>query len=106
MATSLARHRKVSAGPPSVNVLSRTNPRRRDAATVCSRLLSRVPVVRGGGPPPPRYGRSAATDVATFVEEVLKALIVGGDLARADGAWRARPLEHARVPRTATEAAG
>jgi hypothetical protein len=37
---------------------------------------------------------------------VLEALIVGGDLARADGAWRARPLEHARVPRTATEAAG
>ncbi len=41
-----------------------------------------------------------------FVEEVLKALVVGGDLARVDGAWRARPLEHVRVPRTATEAVG
>ena len=41
-----------------------------------------------------------------FVEEVLKALIVDGDLALADGAWRARPLDHVRVPRTATEAVG
>lgn len=41
-----------------------------------------------------------------FVEEVLKALLVDGDLAYADGAWRARPLEHVRVPRTATEAVG
>ena len=41
-----------------------------------------------------------------FVEEVLKALIVDGDLAVADGAWRARPLEHVRVPRTAAEAVG
>jgi predicted ATPase len=41
-----------------------------------------------------------------FVEEMLKALLVAGDLERADGAWRARPLEHVRVPRTATEAVG
>jgi DNA-binding CsgD family transcriptional regulator len=41
-----------------------------------------------------------------FVEEVLKGLIVGGDLVQSDGAWRARPLEHVRVPRTATEAVG
>lgn len=39
-----------------------------------------------------------------FVEETLKALVVAGDLVRADGAWRARPLERVRVPRTATEA--
>jgi DNA-binding CsgD family transcriptional regulator/tetratricopeptide (TPR) repeat protein len=41
-----------------------------------------------------------------FVEEVLKALVVDGDLVRRDGGWRARPLEHVRVPRTATEAVG
>jgi predicted ATPase len=41
-----------------------------------------------------------------FVEEVLKALFVDGDLARANGTWRSRPLEHVRVPRTATEAVG
>jgi DNA-binding CsgD family transcriptional regulator len=41
-----------------------------------------------------------------FVEEVLKALLVTGDLERAEGGWRARPLEHVRVPRTATEAVG
>jgi DNA-binding NarL/FixJ family response regulator len=41
-----------------------------------------------------------------FVEEVLKGLVVGGDLVETDGAWRARPLEHVRVPRTATEAVG
>ncbi|MEO8620144.1 MAG: AAA family ATPase [bacterium] len=39
-----------------------------------------------------------------FIEEMLKALVVAGDLARTDGAWRARPLEQAHVPRTATEA--
>ena len=41
-----------------------------------------------------------------FVEEVLKALVVDGDLVQADGTWRARPLEHVRVPRTAMEAVG
>ncbi|MFP5354303.1 MAG: ATP-binding protein, partial [Gemmatimonadota bacterium] len=41
-----------------------------------------------------------------FVEEVLKALVLAGDLVHADGAWRARPLEQVRVPRTATEAVG
>ncbi|MBX6331783.1 MAG: AAA family ATPase, partial [Gemmatimonadaceae bacterium] len=41
-----------------------------------------------------------------FVEEMLKALLVAGDLERAGGIWRARPLEHVRVPRTATEAVG
>ncbi|HSU93413.1 MAG TPA: AAA family ATPase [Gemmatimonadaceae bacterium] len=41
-----------------------------------------------------------------FVEEVLKALIVDGDLVHADGSWRARPLDHVRVPRTAAEAVG
>lgn len=41
-----------------------------------------------------------------FVEEMLKALLVAGDLVRADGVWRARPLAHVRVPRTATEAVG
>jgi DNA-binding CsgD family transcriptional regulator/tetratricopeptide (TPR) repeat protein len=41
-----------------------------------------------------------------FVEEVLKALILDGDLAVADGAWRARPFDHVRVPRTAIEAVG
>src|SRR5512141_1573958 len=39
-----------------------------------------------------------------FIEEMLKALLVAGDLERANGAWHARPLEHLRVPRTATEA--
>jgi DNA-binding CsgD family transcriptional regulator len=40
-----------------------------------------------------------------FVEETLKALIVAGDLTRTgEGAWRARPLERVRVPRTAVEA--
>jgi DNA-binding CsgD family transcriptional regulator len=41
-----------------------------------------------------------------FIEEVLKALVVAGDLALTDGVWRARPLEHVHVPRTATEAVG
>ena len=41
-----------------------------------------------------------------FVEEMLKGLVVAGDLVQTDGAWRARPLEHVRVPRTATEAVG
>lgn len=41
-----------------------------------------------------------------FIEEMLKALLVAGDLVRTDGVWRARPLEHVRVPRTATEAVG
>jgi DNA-binding NarL/FixJ family response regulator len=40
-----------------------------------------------------------------FVEEVLKSLVVSGDLARgADGRWRARPLERMHVPRSAVEA--
>ena len=39
-----------------------------------------------------------------FVEEMLKVLLVAGDLLRTDGVWRARPLEQVRVPRTATEA--
>ena len=39
-----------------------------------------------------------------FVEETLKSLIVGGDLAQTGGAWRARPLERVRVPKTAMEA--
>jgi DNA-binding CsgD family transcriptional regulator len=39
-----------------------------------------------------------------FVEETLKALIVAGDLAQRDGAWRALSLERVRVPRTAAEA--
>jgi len=39
-----------------------------------------------------------------FVEETLKSLIVGGDLARTGGAWQARPLERVRVPKTAVEA--
>jgi DNA-binding CsgD family transcriptional regulator/tetratricopeptide (TPR) repeat protein len=41
-----------------------------------------------------------------FVEEVLKDLVVDGNLVRDDGTWRARPLEHVRVPRTAAEAVG
>jgi DNA-binding CsgD family transcriptional regulator/tetratricopeptide (TPR) repeat protein len=41
-----------------------------------------------------------------FVEEMLKSLLVAGDLVRADGTWRARPLKHVGVPRTATEAVG
>jgi len=41
-----------------------------------------------------------------FVEEMLKALLVAGDLARTQGVWRVRPLEQVRVPRTATEAVG
>ncbi|MFN8574702.1 MAG: AAA family ATPase [Gemmatimonadaceae bacterium] len=41
-----------------------------------------------------------------FVEEMLKALVMAGDLVRADGTWRARPLDNVRVPRTATEAVG
>ncbi len=41
-----------------------------------------------------------------FVEEVLKGLLVVGDLERADGAWRVKPLEHVHVPRTSTEAVG
>jgi DNA-binding NarL/FixJ family response regulator len=40
-----------------------------------------------------------------FVEETLKSLIIAGDLAPSGGgAWRARPLERVRVPRTAVEA--
>jgi DNA-binding CsgD family transcriptional regulator/tetratricopeptide (TPR) repeat protein len=39
-----------------------------------------------------------------FVEETLKSLIVGGDLAQMGGTWRARPLERVRVPKTAVEA--
>lgn len=39
-----------------------------------------------------------------FVEEVLKALLESGDIAYADGVWRARPLAQVQVPRTATEA--
>src|SRR5512146_288488 len=39
-----------------------------------------------------------------FVEETLKALIIAGDLAATSGAWRARPLERIRVPRTAVDA--
>lgn len=41
-----------------------------------------------------------------FVEEMLKAMMVVGDISRTDGIWRARPLEHIRVPRTASEAVG
>lgn len=40
-----------------------------------------------------------------FVEEVLKALVVAGDLVPvAGGRWRARPLERVHVPRSAIEA--
>ena len=39
-----------------------------------------------------------------FIEEMLKALLVSGDLVHTDGVWRARPLENIHVPRTATEA--
>ena len=39
-----------------------------------------------------------------FIEEMLKALLVAGDLVLQDGTWRARSLEMAHVPRTATEA--
>lgn len=41
-----------------------------------------------------------------FVEEMLKALLLDGDIAHANGTWRARPLDRIRVPRTATEAVG
>lgn len=41
-----------------------------------------------------------------FVEEMLKALLESGDIAQTDGVWRARPLAHVHVPRTATEAVG
>ena len=41
-----------------------------------------------------------------FVEEVLKSLLVAGDLERREGTWHARPLEHVHVPRTASEAVG
>jgi DNA-binding CsgD family transcriptional regulator len=41
-----------------------------------------------------------------FVEEMLKGMVVAGDLVQTDGLWRARPLETVRVPRTATEAVG
>ena len=34
-----------------------------------------------------------------FVEEVLKALVVDGDLVRTGDTWHARPLEQVRVPR-------
>ncbi|HEX9106938.1 MAG TPA: AAA family ATPase, partial [Longimicrobiales bacterium] len=40
-----------------------------------------------------------------FVEEVLKALVTAGELARGDdGAWRAPAMDRVRVPRTAVEA--
>jgi DNA-binding CsgD family transcriptional regulator len=39
-----------------------------------------------------------------FIEEMLKALLVAGVLGQEDGVWRARSLELALVPRTATEA--
>ncbi len=40
-----------------------------------------------------------------FVEEVLKSLIIAGDVARRDdGAWVARPLARIEAPRTAVEA--
>jgi DNA-binding CsgD family transcriptional regulator/tetratricopeptide (TPR) repeat protein len=40
-----------------------------------------------------------------FVEELLKSLVVGGDLVpQGGGRWRARPLAQVRVPRTASEA--
>ncbi|MEP7065663.1 MAG: AAA family ATPase [Gemmatimonadota bacterium] len=39
-----------------------------------------------------------------FIEEMLKALLVAGELVQQDGVWRARSLEMTRVPRTATEA--
>jgi DNA-binding CsgD family transcriptional regulator len=40
-----------------------------------------------------------------FVEEVLKALVSAGDVARrADGVWHARPLTRVQAPRTAVEA--
>src|SRR3569833_485504 len=41
-----------------------------------------------------------------IVEAVLKGLVVAGALVETGGSWRARPLEHVRVPRTATEAVG
>jgi len=41
-----------------------------------------------------------------FVEEVLKSLVVGGDLVRTGETWHARPLDHVHVPRTAKEAVG
>ncbi|MEO8333999.1 MAG: AAA family ATPase [bacterium] len=41
-----------------------------------------------------------------FIEEMLKGMVVAGDLARADGGWRARALDNVHVPRTATEAVG
>lgn len=41
-----------------------------------------------------------------FVEEMLKSMLVAGELQRVNGVWRARPLEQSRVPRTATEAVG
>lgn len=39
-----------------------------------------------------------------FVEEMLKALLVAGDIERTPSGWRARALAHVHVPRTATEA--
>ncbi len=39
-----------------------------------------------------------------FIEEMLKGMVVAGDLARTDGTWRARPLDNVHVPRTAKEA--
>ena len=40
-----------------------------------------------------------------FVEEVLKAMVSAGEVARrADGAWHARPLARVQPPRTAVEA--
>lgn len=41
-----------------------------------------------------------------FVEELLKALLVSGDISCTEDVWRARPLEQVHVPRTATEAVG
>lgn len=41
-----------------------------------------------------------------FVEEMLKALFEAGDIQRTASGWRARPLDHVHVPRTATEAVG
>ncbi|MEO5800464.1 MAG: AAA family ATPase, partial [Gemmatimonadales bacterium] len=39
-----------------------------------------------------------------FVEEMLKALVVAGDLERSNETWRAKPLDQIPIPRSATEA--
>lgn len=39
-----------------------------------------------------------------FLEEMLKALLVSGDLVRGSTGWRAGPLDRVKIPRTATEA--